>query len=232
MTELDVERRLTVFGASLRFPGEDELADHVVSRIERRPAIRWRRPLLAAAAVLLVVASAVVAVPSTRHAVARWLGFESLRIEVVDSLPAPVTVPPPPAGLTLEEAAAQVGVRPLVAPGLGEPVAIEAPLGRSILVRYDEVIVQTLPGLLDAGLFGKLGTTDAVVMPLEVDGAPAYWISGAPHVFLYEDDEGVPREVRTAGDTLVLSRGDVIVRIEGDLTLERAVKIARSLREP
>ena len=63
-------------------------------------------------------------------------------------------------------------------------------------------------------------------------GAPAYWITGGPHVFLYTDADGDAQEVRVAEDTLVWQRGDTIVRVEGDITLERAQEIAAMLREP
>ena len=120
----------------------------------------------------------------------------------------------------------------MVAPELGPPRVVQAPLGRSVVVRYDEALVATLPGTLDEGVFGKLGTAGLDVRAVEVGGAPGYWISGGPHVFLYTDADGVAREVRAAEDTLVWQRGDVIVRIEGDLTLERAQEIAAVLREP
>ena len=43
---------------------------------------------------------------------------------------------------------------------------------------------------------------------------------------LYED------RGRLAGNTLLLDRGDVLVRIEGRLDRERALEIAESLQEP
>lgn len=46
---------------------------------------------------------------------------------------------------------------------------------------------------------------------------------------MYLDDGGVAREARPAADTFVWQRGDDIVRIEGDVTLERAIEIARSV---
>jgi hypothetical protein len=82
----DLEQRLIGVGATLVFPRADALADDVLAEIAT-PQRRWRRPLLVAAAVLLAVAAVVTAVPDSRHAVARWLGFESLRIEVVDRIP-------------------------------------------------------------------------------------------------------------------------------------------------
>ena len=66
------------------------------------PVRRWRRPLLAAAAVLLVVAAVVTAVPDARHAVARWLGFDALRIEVVDRIPPDLELQDAPDGVIVD----------------------------------------------------------------------------------------------------------------------------------
>ncbi len=170
------------------------------------------------------------AVPGSRRTVARWLGFDELRIERIEFVPPTVTVAP--AGLTLDEAAARAGVRPLIAPELGDPISIEAPLGRYVIVQYDEAAVATLPGTLDEGSFGKLLDAGAEVTTLDVAGVPAYWITGGPHFFLYVDDEGQMQEARPSADTLVWQRGDTIIRVEGDITLERATEIAESLREP
>ena len=227
-----LEDRLRALGEALEFRDEDTLVDDVLGAVDVRPPSRWRRPLLVAAAAVLIALTVALAVPSSRETIARWLGFDDYRIERVDVIPPTVTVPPEPAGISLEEAADRTGVTPMVSPELGPPREIQAPLGRYILVRYDEALVATLPGTLDQGTFGKLGTMGMDVQAVDVGGAPGYWISGGPHVFLYTDADGVHREVRAAADTLVWQRGDTIVRIEGDLTLERALEIAATLREP
>jgi hypothetical protein len=227
-----LEDRLRALGEALEFRDEDTLVDDVLGALDVRPPSRWRRPLLVAAAVVVIALTVTLAVPSSRETIARWLGFDDYRIERVDVVPPTLTVPPEPAGISLEEAADRTGVTPLVAPELGPPREIQAPLGRYVLVRYDEALVATLPGTLDEGAFGKLGTMGMDVRAVEVGGLPGYWISGGPHVFLYTDADGVPREVRAAGDTLVWERGDTIVRVEGDLTLQRALEIAATLREP
>jgi hypothetical protein len=72
---------------------------------------------------------------------------------------------------------------------------------------------------------------DATLARLRVDGAPAYFISGAEHGFAYTGD-GLYRfePPRLAGNTLLVDRADgVLLRIEGELTREQAVRIARSL---
>jgi len=79
----------------------------------------------------------------------------------------------------------------------------------------------------------KLVTTRSRVRAVRVGGSPGVYIDGAPHVYLYAAPDGTVREdhARLAADTLVFSRGDTLVRIEGrDLPLDRALRIARSLR--
>jgi hypothetical protein len=64
-----------------------------------------------------------------------------------------------------------------------------------------------------------------------IDGDPAYFISGAPHGVMYQDDRqnGYFEEQRLAGTTLLLERPDLLIRIEGDLNRARATAIARSI---
>lgn len=231
----DVELRLIALGEALEFSRFDTLADDVMSELDTSAAApwRWRRPLLVAAAVLLVLATAVVAVPGSRRTVARWLGFDDLRIERVDVVPPTVTVAPtvqPPEQLTA--AYERVGAAPLVAPALGAPISVETPLDRYVVVRYAEALLVTLPGRLEPDLLGKAVGTAVEVRPITLFGGEAYWISGQPHFFMYTDGSGMVQEARPSADSLVWQRGGDIVRIEGELTLERAIEIARSVRAP
>lgn len=227
-----LEARLVELGDGLRFPGADTLADDVVAAITTTPA-RWRRPLLVAAAILLAVATAVVAVPDSRHAVARWLGLERLPVEVVGGLSEAARADlGPPRSLT--GAMTSAGVVAFVAPSLGEPVAVHAPGGRYVAVRYDDagtaVLVTTLPGELDRIAFRKLVASGVQVAEVDVAGRDGVWITGEPHVFMYVDPSGSMTEARPAADTLAWQVGDVIVRVEGDIPLARAQAIAADLR--
>lgn len=240
MAESTIEQRLAGLGATLTFPRADELVDDVLAAIEpaaaRAGTSRRRVILFAAAAVLLVVAVVVAAVPDSRRAVARWLGFENLRIEHVERLPE--DVPPARLGpaMSLDSAATIAGVVPRVAGDLGAPLSVHAPGDRYVAVRYavdgNDVIVATLPGRVDEGMFSKLATGETEVAQLDVAGAPGYWITGAEHAFLYIDADGAVQESRLAADTLVWQHGDVILRVEGDIPLEQALAIAATVREP
>jgi hypothetical protein len=98
MSELSLDARLVAMGEALEFPRAGSLADDVVAALERpaAPVHRWRRPLLAVAAVTLLVLAVTVAIPDSRRAVARWFGFDGYRIERVvdfpdvDAGPAPI----------------------------------------------------------------------------------------------------------------------------------------------
>ena len=79
---IDLERSLGELADRLEIPNGDWMVGDVVRRIgepPRRPAI-GRLPRLAGALVAVVVVGLVV-LPGPRHAVARWLGFDSVRIE-------------------------------------------------------------------------------------------------------------------------------------------------------
>ena len=66
---------------------------------------------------------------------------------------------------------------------------------------------------------------------LEVAGRPAIWVQGL-HEFSYLDSKHTFRFERTrlADTALLVQHGPVMIRIEGNLGLSRALAIARSLR--
>ena len=64
-----------------------------------------------------------------------------------------------------------------------------------------------------------------------MDGRRAIWIEGAPHLFFYRppDSDFAESELRLADNVLLLERGNLLVRLEGAFSRERAVELARSL---
>jgi hypothetical protein len=78
----------------------------------------------------------------------------------------------------------------------------------------------------------KLAGPGTTIERVTVDGEPGYWLAGAAHGLLYEDPSGGVREApaRLAGHTLVWRRGELTLRLEADVTQERALAIARSVR--
>ncbi len=70
------------------------------------------------------------------------------------------------------------------------------------------------------------------VRPVTVNGERGYWLSGAPHELDYVDPDGMHfiDHSRLAGNTLVWTRGDVTLRLEGPPNLRDALRVARSTR--
>jgi hypothetical protein len=122
---IDLERSLGELAARMEIPGDDRLVNDVVRRIglpTRHPKTH-RVPRLAGAlaAVVIVV---LVALPGPRHAVARWLGFDSVRIEPG------VTVPTSAAPVTVVETATTVTV-PAPVPDLGPAMSLDEAMSRT-----------------------------------------------------------------------------------------------------
>jgi Domain of unknown function (DUF4367) len=216
----------------------------------------WRRLAAAGLAVLLLAAAVLVASPGTREAVARRLGLRGIGVELGG--PPPPTVTTTPGGrlelglgdrVTLEEARRRVDW-PVLVPvvGLGQPDAVyvneAVPSGGRV-----DLVYRARPGLpaspfTDVGLlitefqgqptpeFLKKVTAMGVVEQVTVGGEPGYWFTGEPHFFTYQDAAGTLREEQTrlAGNTLIWQRGDLTLRLEGELPKEEAIRIAESMR--
>lgn len=92
--------------------------------------------------------------------------------------------------------------------------------------------------LVDAGVVGKQVQPQTVISETLVNGTRALWFSGASHLMMMLDARGEPifETVRTVdANTLVWETGDrdlgTVYRIETNLTLDEAVRIAESLQE-
>jgi hypothetical protein len=229
MTDLHAE--LTAL--TVEWPETPDLAEGVLARVDaperpRRRRVGWR-PALAYGLAALAAAFAITmaASPDARSAVLEWLGLKSVKIERRE--PRPVD-----SGLqlgtpvTLEEARRRAPFLSLPA-ALGDPSAVHAGRGSVALVYDGPILVQEFPARVEPFIEKTLGT-GARLERLRVDGAPAYWITGA-HGFAYESDEGGRFEdQRLAGNTLLVERDDgLLIRVEGELGRDRAVAIAQSV---
>ena len=108
-------------------------------------------------------------------------------------------------------------------PGPGLPETYSTGLG---------LLVGEFRGDLLPEYLGKIAGEATEIDRLRVDGQPAIWIQGAPHLFFYRppDSEFAESELRLADNVLLLQRGNLLVRLEGAFGRERALELARSLR--
>jgi hypothetical protein len=226
----DLHRELTAL--AVEWPETPDLAEGVLARLDTAPPARRRarwRPALAygLAALLAAFAVTMAASPDARSAVLEWLGLKSVEIEREEPRPTDsgLDLGTP---VTLDEARRRV---PFVAlpEALGEPDAVHVRGDSVALVYAGPLLVQEFPARVEPFIEKTIGT-GAELERLEVDGAPAYWIEGA-HGFAYEGaGGGAFEEQRIAGNTLLVERGDgLLVRVEGDVSRDRAVEVASSV---
>jgi hypothetical protein len=147
-------------------------------------------------------------------------------------------VPAADGGLTLDRAADRVGFRPYVPDALGPPDAVEVSADLGLLSMSWEVDGATIRlDQFDAGLSPTFWKSSREAHPVQVGQAEGLWFPVPHQVVLLvssDDPDGPDAEVavppRLAGRTLIWPLAGRTLRLEGDLTLDRALEIAASAR--
>ncbi len=247
MTEL--ESALLQLGQGLAFPATPDVSARVLGRLDEPPPRRRRRALVVALAVLAVAIGAAMAVPQARTAILELFRLRGATVERVETLPRvpPATENALDLGRPLPEARPDVKIPEVLVPDeLGPPDAAYADsesYGMRLTLVYEPgdgvpespytgvgILISEFVGENATDFVEKMvaGGTDVEV--LQVGPYPALWLEGGPHVVLFEGEGGVfEDEGRLAGNTLLVQRNDVLVRIEGEISRERAIEIAESL---
>jgi hypothetical protein len=242
----ELELALVELGRSIEFPPTPDLAPRVREQIaaERAPRRRVtlfpaRRALVVALAVLAVSVGALMAVPGTRAAILEFFGLRGITIERVDTLP---TVPKAAelnlgARVSLDRARDLADFEVVVPERLGDPDEIyfsDFPPGGMVSFVYGSAaepraLFTQFRATVDDVFFKKVEAgTD--IEDVQIGGEPGFYLSGNPHVFAYVDEDGQFREetVRLVGNVLLWERGELTLRLEGDITRDEALRIARS----
>lgn len=221
---------------------------------------RIYRPVILLIGVAVLVAIVSLS-PGARQAIARLLGVAGVKIEMRVETTLPPTGNVDLGNLDLgnldlgvEVEATAVGdlVDFLVLTGapadLGAPDAIyfdERRLGGQVTILWGPqpdlprtspsgvgMLISSFQGRLDRGTYSKeLDPSQHRLLDVEVRGVAGFWIEGEPHVFLYEDADGVIQfeTIRLAGNVLLWEENGVTIRIESALPLEEVLRIAGSL---
>jgi len=231
---VSLEQRLA--DLAVEWPETPDVAPRVRARLEAEPV--RRRRLWPRIAVPIAVLALVAAVPPARSTVLDWLGLGAVKIERVPEAPTPAPTTTP---LDLGE---RVPRSALVPAELGPPEAVYR-AGDVVTLLYRPrdglpesentgagALLSLIAGRTNADFIRKLAGPDTTIERVTVAGEPGYWLAGAAHGLLYEDVSGGVREApaRLAGNTLVWRRGEQTLRLEADITKERALEIARSVR--
>ena len=225
------EQELRALAAWIELPEDRDLAPAVRARLRGRPS--RRRALVVVLAAVLVAVAIAFAVPPARSAILRAFHLQGVRIEYVDRLP-DVQTAPLDLGIPIRPADAErtAGFRPLASGLLGAPDEVTWD-GSLLWYRYGRtrLLVSQFRGSERIDLVKKVVEPRTMITPLHVNGEPGYFITGGKH-FLYLDPGGIVRQepVRLARQVLLWQHGPLTLRLEGDLTLAQAVRIARSFR--
>ena len=237
----ELEQQLVALGHALDVPQAPDVAPRVLARIgePRRPTQR-RRLVLALALVAVAALRAALAIPDARSALLRFFDIGGARIELVEELP-DVTSPPELEfvlgnQVSLADARREAGFDLLElgedpdAVFLGDRGTVWFVYGTTETVRL--LVAQTPNVEIDEPfVLKKLTASGTRVEQAFVRGAPAYFLSGEPHVVMLLDELGrtVPESLRLARDVLVWEEQGRTMRLEGDLTLEEALELAESM---
>ena len=232
MAELNLELELREVGRLLGYPPEPDVAPAVLARLDQpRPlfGLERRRLLVVAFAALAAAIAVAFAVPPARTAILHFFHIGSETVERVPTLP-PAERRSPVAGLagpmSPERAGRVAGFEPVLPPTHGRFYAASG-----IIATYLRPRVVLMELHADLAFMKKVAGPNTHIEPLTVNGHFGLWITGAPHVVSYLDSTGAGQEkvVRLAGNVLVWAHGSVTLRIEGPLTRDEALRLAKAL---
>jgi hypothetical protein len=255
----DLEARLFALGPELEWPATPNVVPAIRSRLvadpRRRPSPAWRVAFAAAAAVVLT-AGALLAIPSTRDAIAAFFHLQGLIIQRVPTNPTPA----PSHGttsigdrlnlgaqVTLDQAQATAHFQIAVPRALGTPDAVyllghgdtqgvglvylpHPGLPQAAQTGVGALVIE-FPGQVPRDYFAKMLGPDATLENVQVNGNAGYWISGKPHGLFFIDSHGNSQEdtFRLAGNTLIWDQAGLVIRIEAGVSKDQALQLATSM---
>jgi hypothetical protein len=259
LTHEEWEALIRQSAKALPYPPTPNIADQVTARLagERshramRPYASWR-PLWVAGA-LLALLLGLWSVPPVRAAILEFLQIGAVRIWFTEPTPeptlAPTTTPqatPTPlqsllnlAGATTPaEAEAQAGFSirlPTYPTGLGPPDGVfYQEVGGPVVVLVWMNPEKSNQAEYSLQIFGEGAVVNkispSVVMTTTVNGNPAAWTSG-PYLLAYGSGREAEWEMRylVTGHVLIWTEDGLTYRLESDLSMEEAIRMAESLR--
>lgn len=206
--------------------------------LEARRTWTARRVALAFALLLaVVVAGALALSPGARSAFLELFRLKGASVELVETLPQAETRRPEfGERVTRAEAERRVGFA-LLDLGEAEPDAVFVRADRMATFVYGPVerprlVLSQLRGAVWEGFVKKAGAAGTTVEQVRVRGERGLFVSGDDHVVMFVDEDGrvTGEETSLAGTVLLWNRGELLLRLEGDLTRAAALELADAVR--
>jgi hypothetical protein len=229
----ELERRLVDLGRELEWPHTPRFDTAPARRSARRPLLR---PLALGLAILLAVLGAVLALsPGARSAFLELFRLKGASVELVETLPQ-VETRPVDFGerVSRDEAERRVGFELL---DVGEPDAIfvqGSPMASLVYgpVENPRLVLSQLRGSVWDEILKKVGSRGTRVDKVVVNGERGLFISGDEHFVMFRDANGQITDAPTylAGTVLLWNHGELLLRLEGDLSKAEALKLARAAK--
>lgn len=219
MIDDDTEAALRDLAGHVHVPEPPDVTAAVLTRINApRKRNRWLRAVVAA---LTAFAIAFAVSPAVRAGVQQLLEFAG--VEFRREAPKTTAPPLPSQDMSLDQAREQMPFEIHLPAALGTPDGVTVHEGQFVTLHYGDLRLDQFDGTISSTV-GKLVHSDGVEQV-----GDKIWIP-YPHVFFYIDRAGQwhTEEPRKAGQTLLWQRGQVTFRLEGDLTMQRALEISAS----
>ncbi|MBI1879869.1 MAG: hypothetical protein HYR94_16885 [Chloroflexi bacterium] len=236
-----------------------QLAEESKLRSGLQPGSMSRR-LVWAALIVLLILGGLLAVPQVRAALVEYLQIGAVRIFLVEPTLTPTppppgtpTVTPPPSPTPIASLLDLAGATTLAEAQARVDFPIPLPTYPADLGPPDWVFVQDMGGPIVILVWAKPDQPDQVRLSLHlvgpgafvgkgppvtlqettVNGQQAYWTEG-PYLLQIRRGNQVIEDIRRLieGHVLIWTEGDITYRLETELPLEEAVKIAESLATP
>lgn len=233
MSELEI--RLAELRDELAFPPTPSFE----LRLAPRPVRRVRPLVVALVVALLLAAGALAFTPGARSAFLELFHLRGATVSRVDELPRVERIRRLDLlgqRVTRVEAERRVGFLLL---DLGEPDAVFVRAGGVATLVYGDVdeprllLSEAHGGIFD-GFVRKSGGSGTKVERVTVGGVPGLFVSGDEHFVMFRAADGRIADDRSflAGTTLLWNRGELLLRLEADVTRDEAIALAESIEEP
>jgi len=93
------------------------------------------------------------------------------------------------------------------------------------------IVTEFSGATVDENFFGKVLDQTTTLEKVTVNGQPGFWIQGTPHFFFYNANGAFLQEtLRLAGNTLLWTQGNLLLRLEAQVDKATVLRIAGSMR--